>query len=357
MSEILSQDQINSLLGQKDLTAGAAAEGLPDEAPSASAPADYGALNKVFELYIEQASTVISTILNKQVSGEIVRCDKTDKAAAQSSVGGPQLLLTIPFKTGVSGPLYCVLAKKDVALLSDLMMMGDGSAAYTEDHKDAIVELMGQVMGSFTTALGGKFNEQVTIDTITSAEFDFASPAFPLETTDMAIVKITLAGGGTCQMLFLMPDELGMELMGKMAKASQAEGSGGETGNGNLMGGPDMSGLTGTPSGSGDQDSFVETSLSSDSLRSSTNHENIDMLLDVDLDVFIELGRTNLSIKRVLELAPGSIVELDRMAGEPVDLLVNDKVVAKGEVVVVDENFGIRIVSLVSAEDRIKSLR
>jgi flagellar motor switch protein FliN/FliY len=69
------------------------------------------------------------------------------------------------------------------------------------------------------------------------------------------------------------------------------------------------------------------------------------------------LGRTNLSIKRVLELAPGSIVELDRMAGEPVDLLVNDKVVAKGEVVVVDENFGIRIVSLVSAEDRIKSLR
>jgi flagellar motor switch protein FliN/FliY len=81
------------------------------------------------------------------------------------------------------------------------------------------------------------------------------------------------------------------------------------------------------------------------------------MLLDVDLDVYIELGRANLSIKRILELSPGSIVELDRMAGEPVDLLVNEKVVAKGEVVVVDENFGIRIVSLVSAEDRIKSLK
>jgi flagellar motor switch protein FliN/FliY len=59
----------------------------------------------------------------------------------------------------------------------------------------------------------------------------------------------------------------------------------------------------------------------------------------------------------VLELAPGSIVELDRMAGEPVDLLVNNKVVAKGEVVVIDESFGIRIVSLVSAEERIRSLR
>jgi flagellar motor switch protein FliN len=81
------------------------------------------------------------------------------------------------------------------------------------------------------------------------------------------------------------------------------------------------------------------------------------MLLDIELDVSIELGRTDLSIKRILEMGPGSIVELDRMAGEPVDLLVNNKVVAKGEVVVVDENFGIRIVSLVSPEDRIKSLR
>ena len=81
------------------------------------------------------------------------------------------------------------------------------------------------------------------------------------------------------------------------------------------------------------------------------------MLLDVDLDVSIELGSSMLSIKRILELAPGSIVELDRMAGEPVDLLVNNKVVAKGEVVVIDENFGIRIVSLVSPQERIRSLR
>ncbi len=85
--------------------------------------------------------------------------------------------------------------------------------------------------------------------------------------------------------------------------------------------------------------------------------ENIEMLLDVDLDVTIELGRSLLSIKRILELAPGSIVELDRMAGEPVDLMVNNKVVARGEVVVIDESFGIRIVSLVSPEERIKSLR
>ena len=350
MSEILSQEQINSLLGQKDLTGGVA--GLSDESSATASPVkDYDALKSVFELYDEQASTVISTILNKQVTCEIARCDKTETASAQSTIAGPHVLLAIPFKTGATGTLYCVLAKKDVAFLSDLMMMGDGSAPYSEDHKDAIVELLGQVMGSFTTALGGRFNEQVALGPITAAEFDFANPGFALETTDMVIVKATFAGGGICTMLFLVPDELSMDLMTKMAAAARTEEAGG-VGNGDLS---EM--LVGQGGGPESGDSFVETSLSSNSLRSNANHENIDMLLDVDLDVFIELGRTNLSIKRVLELAPGSIVELDRMAGEPVDLLVNDKVVAKGEVVVVDENFGIRIVSLVSAEDRIKSLR
>lgn len=347
MSEILSQEQINSLLGQKDLNGAAA--GLSDESSATASPVkDYDALKSVFELYDEHASTVISTILNKQVTCEIAGCGKTETASAQSIVAGPHVLLAIPFKTGATGTLYCVLAKKDVAFLSDLMMMGDGSAPYSEDHKDAIVELMGQVMGSFTTALGGRFNEQVAIGPITAAEFDFANPGFALEATDMVIVKTTLAGGGICTMVFLAPDELSMELMTKMAAAARTEAAGGDVDSGDLS---EM------PVGRGGGDSFIETSLSSNSLRSNANHENIDMLLDVDLDVFIELGRTNLSIKRVLELAPGSIVELDRMAGEPVDLLVNDKVVAKGEVVVVDENFGIRIVSLVSAEDRIKSLR
>ena len=116
--------------------------------------------------------------------------------------------------------------------------------------------------------------------------------------------------------------------------------------------------LNAVTSPSDDASGFTETPLSGIS-RSRVNapRENVDMLLDIELDVTIELGRTDLSIKRILEMGPGSIVELNRMAGEPVDLLVNNKVVAKGEVVVVDENFGIRIVSLVSPEERIKSLR
>ncbi len=84
--------------------------------------------------------------------------------------------------------------------------------------------------------------------------------------------------------------------------------------------------------------------------------QNIDILLDVKLPVAIELGRTEMSIRDILELGAGSVVELTKLAGEPVDLLVNNKIVARGEVVVVDENFGLRVTSLISPEDRLKSL-
>ena len=71
--------------------------------------------------------------------------------------------------------------------------------------------------------------------------------------------------------------------------------------------------------------------------------ENIDLLLDVPLEVTVELGRTSKSIKEILDFAPGTIIELNRLAGEPIDVLVNGKYVAKGEVVVIEEAFGIRV--------------
>jgi len=83
---------------------------------------------------------------------------------------------------------------------------------------------------------------------------------------------------------------------------------------------------------------------------------NIELLMDVDLPIAIELGRTRLSIADILALGPGSVVELNKLAGEPVDLLVNQRVVARGEVVVVDENFGLRITQLMTPEERLRAL-
>ena len=84
---------------------------------------------------------------------------------------------------------------------------------------------------------------------------------------------------------------------------------------------------------------------------------NLDMLLDIPLQVTVELGRTIRSVKEILSLSSGSIIELDKLAGEPVDILVNRRLIAKGEVVVIDENFGVRVTDIISQSDRLKKLK
>lgn len=88
-----------------------------------------------------------------------------------------------------------------------------------------------------------------------------------------------------------------------------------------------------------------------------TEARNLNMLMDIPLQVTVELGRTKRSVKDILELVSGSIIELDKLAGEPVDILVNSRLIAKGEVVVIDENFGVRITDILSKADRLNNLR
>ncbi|WDZ55758.1 flagellar motor switch phosphatase FliY [Paenibacillus polymyxa] len=87
------------------------------------------------------------------------------------------------------------------------------------------------------------------------------------------------------------------------------------------------------------------------------DENNLNLLMDIPLRVTVELGRTQKQIKDILELSQGSIIELDKLAGEPVDILVNNKLIAKGEVVVIDENFGVRVTDIVSQWDRIQKLQ
>jgi len=97
-----------------------------------------------------------------------------------------------------------------------------------------------------------------------------------------------------------------------------------------------------------------------DSNESGNNGEQgrrLDLLLDVPLDVSVELGRARLSIQDLLGLGPGSVIELDKIAGEPLDILVNDRLVARGEAVVVNDKFGVRITDIVSQSERIARLR
>lgn len=347
-NEFLSQEQIDMLLGQQT---NANAPLFDSDASAGGVQRNYTALTAAFEVFTEQAGAVISTVLNKDTSFKIDNSAKADINSIKTDFPDPILALEMPFESGLSGTAYLLITKKDVALFSDIMMMGDGSAEYVEDHKDAISELFSQVIGAFSTSMGAKINSPVKVGALAAKDFDLASPPIDTGSFDAIKIAVKIAGVRDTSVVMLVSEELGSQCIAKFA----AQGGSSDDGSQGQQSDSDFANAFGD-NGSGNS-TFLETGPADSHFGSNASKENIDMLLDVDLDVCIELGRANLSIKRILELSPGSVVELDRMAGEPVDLLVNNKVVAKGEVVVVDENFGIRIVSLMSPEERIKSLK
>jgi flagellar motor switch protein FliN len=91
--------------------------------------------------------------------------------------------------------------------------------------------------------------------------------------------------------------------------------------------------------------------------RAEATPANIDILMDVSLKVSVELGRATLTVRETLNLSPGHVVELDKLAGDPVDVLVNGRLIARGEVVVVDDQFGVRITEIVSPRQRVEAMR
>lgn len=98
-------------------------------------------------------------------------------------------------------------------------------------------------------------------------------------------------------------------------------------------------------------------SLQEDKSSKSIGESGMDMILDIPVTIAVEIGRSKINIRNLLKLNQGSIVELDRLAGEPMDLIVNGTLIAHGEVVVVNEKFGVRLTDVISAAERVKKLK
>jgi flagellar motor switch protein FliN/FliY len=341
MSEILTKEQIDQLLaggglGETPPPAGNAAPVLPKDGDSA-------ALEKPLALFAQQASGVLATVLSRKVSIAIRTCARAEAAHAGKILPGENIAISLPFTAGLQGEMHLLLGKRAAAMVGDLMLMQPDGGEFGPDQMDAVTELSNQVASSYATALGAERGVKTLAGPARIAAFVPDAPPVPWNRCFIMTGSMAVEGTEETPVAVLIPESIGMQLAGK----NRPEDPTGE-------GSPQPCSMN-PP-----QPEFVESPRPAavGSARSSgREQDNIELLLDVDLDVSIQLGSTTLSIKRVLDLAPGSVVELDRMAGEPVDLLVNNKAVAKGEVVVIDESFGIRILSLVSPEERIKSLR
>ncbi|CDD35183.1 putative uncharacterized protein [Roseburia sp. CAG:309] len=284
-----------------------------------------------------------------------------------------------------------VLKEHDVKVITDLMMGGDGTntdAELTDLHLSAISEAMNQMMGSAATSMSSMINEKVDISPPNSTRVDLTSSAIEGGLQDMVgktfvqvSFRMTIGDLVDSEIMQLYPFDFAKLIYTRFR--STMEGGVGETAASEPAPQPEpvvaapvqpepmqaapvpqmaaqqpMMGMQ-QPMMNGAMPMYTMPTQNVpiqpaqfQNFAPSQNldgiaPENIDLIMDVPLEVTVELGRTSKSIKEILDFSPGTIIELDKLAGEPVDVLVNGKFVAKGEVVVIEENFGIRVTEII----------
>ena len=392
MDGMLSQDEINALLS-----------GLTDSTEPEPADDDLSILNDALYLSDEEkdvigevsnicmgsAATALFSILNHRVNITTPRVSYSTWSELLKNYEAPCVFVQIYYKEGIDGNNIFILKQRDAQVIADLMMGGDGKGEYgelSELHLSAISEVMNQMMGSSATALSSIMESRIDISPPTAtvvnltevinggeiADFlkgDFVKISFSLEVGELI----------NSELMQLYPFEFAKVLNEKFLKYSGLDTSKEKFGQ-NIEPEPEPEQPTPQPQMVQPQmvqPQMMQPQMAQPQMMQQTampymmppvqdvniapvqfqpftvapspllQTENIDLLLDVPLEVTAELGRTSKSIKEILDFSPGTIIELNRLAGEPIDVLVNGKYVAKGEVVVIEETFGIKVTEII----------
>ncbi|CDC93511.1 cheC inhibitor of MCP methylation / FliN fusion protein [Roseburia sp. CAG:380] len=378
MDGMLSQEEIDALTG--------AASTMTAATPSSTmtlTDAERDAIGEIANINMGTAATTLSTLLNNKVTITTPKVSYVTINEISAQYDKPCVFIHISYIDGISGNNVLILKEHDVKVITDLMMGGDGSntdGELTELHLSAISEAMNQMMGSAATSLSSMLDKKVDISPPTASVVDlndsiddvtvsnFLSDELVQVSFDMRIGDLV-----DSQIMQLYPFDFARDLYQKFV---------GEVGIGQEPVQPEpvvapepqqMPEQTASMPGMGmdmnmaaQQPQMQQAMQQQPYMMPTPNvnvqpaqfqpfnagvsplmqQENIDLIMDVPLEVTVELGRSNKSIKEILDFSPGTIIELNKLAGEPVDVLVNGKFVAKGEVVVIEENFGIRITEI-----------
>lgn len=391
MDGMLSQEEINALLN------GAGDNSTPDEANSVSNKeindAEKDAVGEISNICMGTAATTLSTLLNTRVTITTPEVRTTTLSELSDNYDRPCVFVQISYIEGLDGKNILILREEDVKIITDLMMGGDGTNTgdeLSELHLSAISEAMNQMMGSASTSLSSMLDKKIDISPPVASlvdlnesfedeslsgflENDFVRVAFRMQIGDLVDSQIMqlyplkfardlykkFIGGEDMALEAPQPQAAPQQPVQPQADPVQPQPQpvmgGGQPMDGQqmmsqpMMGQPMMGGQPmmpyGMPAG-GVNVQPVQFQAFNQVANPAFQQENIDLIMDVPLEVTVELGRTNKSIKEILDFSPGTIIELNKLAGEPVDVLVNGKFVAKGEVVVIEESFGIRVTEI-----------
>ena len=384
MDGTLSQEEINALLNDPGADAPAAQEF--DDLTSD----EKDAIGEIANISMGTAATTLFSLLNRKVEISTPHVEYAGWDDIASQYERPCVFIKIAYTVGLDGSNVLVLRENDVKIITDLMMGGDGTnteAELGELHLSAISEAMNQMMGSSATSMSSMLNKTIDISPPTAELVDLAENVDESEIDEFLtgkFVKISfrmeIGDLVDSEIMQLYPISFAKEMcvgvsanMEKESDNVQADAvppaaaptpAAAPEMQQPMMGQPMAQPMMGQPMmgqpmaqpmmGQQIMGQPVNVQPAQFSAFSGANlgayqPENINLIMDVPLEVTVELGRTSKSISDILDFGPGKIIELDKLAGEPIDVLVNGKYVAKGEVVVIEESFGVRITEIVNS--------
>lgn len=374
--DMLSQEEIDALLKGDDKKQSSQQQEKKGSLEQYLSVIEQDALGEMGNISFGSASTALSQLLNQKVDITTPSVSLIVRDNLEIEFPEPNVAVIVKYTKGFEGENVLVIHESDAKIIADLMLGGDGTNISDETLNDiqlsAVQEAMNQMMGSASTSMSTIFNKRVdisppTIDKLNVKEGKgtdkipdddyLVKVSFSLKVGDlidskiMQILPIPFAKKMVNDLLNpIAEEELKSELdMDKKDVVSEVEKEQ-----------PQQEAVVSRPVKQEQVATSVQPAAFSDFSsveQESVDPNNLDLLLDIPLSVTVELGRTRQAIKDILNLSAGSIVELDKLAGEPVDILINNKLIAKGEVVVIDENFGVRVTDIISQKERIRNLQ
>lgn len=394
-------------------------EGTQDNVNQFLSEIEKDTIGEIGNISFGNASTVLSTLLNQKVDITTPHVTILKKEHLIKEFPKPHIAIHVKYTDGFEGLNLLVIKMDDAKIIADLMLGGDGTnpdPELTDMHLSAVQEAMNQMMGSAATSLSTIFSRRVDISPPGIDIFDLLNSEYdhPVIKEDILLkvsFKMRIGQLIDSEIMQLMPIPFGKEMVAALlnqegtettAPSSQPEpdlspegplsqtsaSAPAQTGGAEKMSdqpGPNIPSRSAAPEqqsyspdpGTQYQEPVAPPPNASSRVMSKETPvveqvefaefdqpagtqqnvpENLQLLMDIPLQVTVELGRTKRTVQEILELTPGSIVELDKLAGEPVDILVNNKLIAKGEVVVIEENFGVRVTDILSQWDRLQKL-
>ena len=374
---MLSQEEIDALL-RGTMESDAEQETPPTEDFLDEMEKD--TIGEIANISMGTAATTLSQLLGKKVDITTPKVELMTSDQIRKDYPVPSVICNVKYKAGIEGSNLLILSQRDGSVIVDLMMGGDGknpTPELSELQISGISEAMNQMMGSAATSMSTMFNAMVDITppnlvlTDLSMEKniiqDFLNADEPLvrisfrmvvedviDSILIQVIPVSVAKGMVNKLMSVMADGSSAAPAAQAAAAAQPQPQPQPT---------LVSYQTSRPSPPPDYEVRRQTPVQPAQFAPlqpelpMVQSDNLNLIMDVPLQISVELGRAKKTIKEILEMGPGSVIELDHLAGESVDMMVNGRLIAKCEVVVINETFGIRITDIVHPMELMNSLK